>query len=279
MISRPKLQVSNGYPLDLSQTARLLEWLDRTRPARWSEKAAAAALGVAERGAENIASLAAAMDLRRPGAGSLTPLGELLIHGDPYLADPLIPWIVHYNLGSNSRNLVWARMVNEVLPGRSGITREEAKEQFDDLKESHSAYSAGKHVGEELRAFFGAYTSGPLGPLGYLEQEGEDVFALPLYLTPPKKAFAYALLTYAVKLRPGMTALPIPDIASDPGSPGRVFRMREADVRAALEDLHRQGLIGLENRGLIDQARLKAPVDPLAPLRERWPGNPSGRLF
>ena len=162
---KPKLQVSNGYDLDLSPIGRLLQSLTEKRPARWSQAAAGEAIGIPARAVESWASLTAAAGLIRPRTARLTPLGALLAAADPYLGGPLVPWVLHYNLGSNPRNLIWSRMVNGVLPGREALSPVEARAAFVDLEQTHSAYSSRAHLSKELRTFFRAYVEGPLAPL------------------------------------------------------------------------------------------------------------------
>ena len=55
---KSKLQVSNGYDLNLSLVSRLLQWVAETRPARWSQAAAGEAVGIPARAIENVAQSA-----------------------------------------------------------------------------------------------------------------------------------------------------------------------------------------------------------------------------
>jgi hypothetical protein len=232
-------------------------------------------LGVAQRMVENIVSLTIAMGLMQMRTGKLTPLGAMLQRADPYLTAPLTPWLLHYNLGANPRHLVWHRMANEVVPSLTVLTMEDARAKFDDLHETHSAYSVRQHVSKELRVFFEAYEEGGLSSLGYFW--GEDGrYQAPAALRVPPPAFGYALLAYSAEYRPGVTALPIEEVAAAPSSPGRVFRMRETDVREHLEKLHRLGIISIENRGHLDQARMKEPVDPAGYLEAHFADTEEG---
>lgn len=258
---KPKLQLSNGYDLDLSQTARLLQWLEEQTMPRWSPKAASDDLGLAERMVESIASHTMAMDFMLPRTGRLTPLGKAILKIDPYLTGQQTPWIVHYNLSADPYHLVWHRMANEVITSNCCISLQDAKGFFTDLQTSHSVYSATKHLVKEISVFFRAYAEGALSRLSYLEHR-DDAFAAPSTLRVPPVVFGYSLLTFAARYRPGETAISVSDIAAATSSPGRIFLMREPDVRAHLERMHRNDVVNIENKGHLDQVRFVNPPDP-----------------
>ena len=254
---KPKLQLSNGYDLDLVQTARLMQWLQANGD--FDHSAAGGALGLSAIQVKNTASLATAAGLTLPRSGRLTALGSVLCAQDQYLTSPQTPWVVHFNLSASPGHLVWHRMTNSVIRGGIRLTVESAQAAFGDLYSSHTAYSASAHVRKELRVFFHAYTAGgPLSRLAYLEeQDGE--YVAPSLLRVPPPAFGYSLLTFAARYREGETAISVGDIASAPSSPGRIFLMREPDVRAHLERMHRDGTISIESKGHLDQVRFAAP--------------------
>lgn len=258
---KPKLQLSNGYDLDLAQTARLLQWLEEQKSPRWSPKAASEALGLAERMVENIASHTMAMDFMLPRTGRLTSLGQAILKIDPYLTGQQTPWIVHYNLSANPYHLVWHRMANEVIASNSCISLQDAKASFTDLQTSHSKYSATQHLVKEISVFFRAYTEGALTRLSYLECR-DDAFIAPSTLRVPPVVFGYSLLAFAAKFRSGETAISVQDIATATSSPGRIFLMREQDVRAHLERMHRDDVISIENKGHLDQVRFVNTPEP-----------------
>ncbi len=264
---KPKLQLSNGYDLDFAQTARLMQWLQANGD--FDHSAAGRALGLSAIQVKNTASLATAAGLTLPQSGRLTELGAMLCEQDQYLSRPQTPWAVHYNLSASPRHLVWHRMTNSVIRAGARVTAQSARAAFADLSGTHSAYSARAHVQKELKVFFQAYTEGALLRLAYLEEQGGEYVA-PSTLRVPPPAFGYSLLTFAARYRAGETAIAIGDIAGAPSSPGRIFLMREPDVRAHLERMHRDGAISIESKGHLDQVRFAAPPEAADYLRAHF---------
>ena len=146
---------------------------------------------------------------------------------------------------------------------------EEAKAQFLDLEHRYHSRETMSHVAKEVAAFLQAYTEGALSRLAYLE-ERDGEFVAPSTLRVPPPAFGYSLLTFAARYREGETAISIGDIASAPSSPGRIFLMREPDLRAHLERMHRDGTISIESKGHLDQVRFAAPPEAADYLRAHF---------
>lgn len=256
---KPKLQLSHGYDLDLIQTSRLLQWLEQNE--RWNNLRACDDLGLSRIATKSIAELARAMGFTLPRSGQLTRLGEVTRTADPYLTNRAIPWIVHYNLSADPFHLVWHRMANQVLRPNVRLSLQGVRDCFADLHESRSTNSARVHLLQELSVFFNAYTDGALSSIAYVEKQ-DDAYMTPSAMRVPPPVFGYSLLAYASQYRPGETAVAIDEIAGAPSSPGRIFLMREPDVRAHLERMHRNDVICIENKGHLDQVRFVNPPDP-----------------
>jgi len=208
-----------------------------------------------------VSGITAAMGLIDARSGRLTRLGEVLSDVDPYLSAPFVPWIVHYNLASNPRHVVWHRVVNELVYSQRRFGLEDAKMLFVDLQETHAAGTVMTHVVKELAALLETYTVGALSRLSYLDRENKD-YRAPSTMRVPPLAFGYSILAFASRYRQGETAIAIGDIAAAPSSPGRIFLMREPDVRAHLERMHRDGVVSIENKGHLDQVRFADIPDP-----------------
>jgi hypothetical protein len=255
------VHLSNGYNIDFFQTARLLQWLARNTDRRWLKQETADDLGLAYVMVRYIAGTTAAMELIDKRTGVISKLGETILKIDPYLSSPVTPWVIHYNLGSNPLHLVWHRVAASlVCPGRV-FDLNEAKSLFTDLEQSHSSATVMKHVLSELSVVFEAYTEGALSRLAYLAVEGNR-FICPSMLRVPPIAFAYSLLSFSRRYRAGETAIDIGEITAAPSSPGRIFMMREPDVRTHLERMHRNDVVNIENKGHLDQVRFVNPPDP-----------------
>lgn len=265
----PVFHLTNGYALDLFQSARLVEWLDTRGEREWLMRVAADELGFTYVMIRYIAGIADAMGLVDARRGSLHPLGKALRQVDPYLTHPVVPWIIHFNLGANPRHLVWHRMACSFIRPRCSFGQEDARLQFLDLGHRYRSRETMSHVAKEVAAFLQAYTEGALTRLAYLE-ERDGEFVAPSMLRVPPPAFGYSLLTFAARYRAGETAIAIGDIAGAPSSPGRIFLMREPDVRAHLERMHRDGTISIESKGHLDQVRFANPPEAAEYLRAHF---------
>lgn len=264
-----KLHVSNGYNIDLPQTARLLQWLANHQDSRWNLRLVGGELGLAEKMVKYVAALASAMGLMTLRKGRLTRFGAVMCQLDPYLSGDLTPWLLHYNLAANPEHIVWHKMVNTIIPLSRRFSSAEAKCGFEDISAAYATTSVGDHVSKELRAFLQAYTEGALSRLALL-QEDDGVFVAPSALRVPPVAFGYALLSYATTIREGDSAIPIEDLVCAPSSPGRVFLMRDYDVQRHLERMHRDGVISIESRAHLDQIRVAADLDPAEYLAQHY---------
>ena len=266
---KPQLRFTNGYDLDLAQVARLTNQIAVAGAAAVRRGVLLDHLGLPARQLTCLISVAEGFGLINARPPTHTRLGDVFHTSDPYLSSPLAPWIFHYNLASCPYFIVWWRMANEVVAPAIRFTRAQAKMHFSDLRTRYSNQSMISHLPKELSAFFQAYTEGALLRLAYLEEQGGEYVA-PSTLRVPPPAFGYSLLTFAARYREGETAISIGDIASAPSSPGRIFLMREPDVRAHLERMHRDGAISIESKGHLDQVRFAAPPEAADYLRAHF---------
>jgi hypothetical protein len=219
----PLFHLSNGYNLDFFQSARLLKWLGDHRDRKLQKQVAAVDLGFTYIMIRYISGISAAMGLIDIRGGGITRLGEALLKIDPYLTAPFSPWIIHYNLASDPRHIIWHRMVNCLIYSERVFELEAAKMQFNDLQRTYAAGTVMTHVMKELGAFFEAYTNGALSRLAYLKREDQKYIA-PSAMHVSPVVFGYSLLTFAERYHSGETAISVSDISAAMSSPGRVFR-------------------------------------------------------
>src|SRR6266550_1021962 len=90
---KPKLQLSNGYFVNFTYLARILNAVCQDQRERIPQADLAAELGFTER------------VTYKP-----TPLGRLIHKFDPFFDDVGTLWFVHYFISSNPYNLVWNRL-------------------------------------------------------------------------------------------------------------------------------------------------------------------------
>jgi len=85
-IIKRKIQVSNGYPLEFEQLARVLNYLLEQRDAkRINRKTLREETGLADRHIGSLVSMGSAMGLIKPGAQVATPTGLLIARHDIFL--------------------------------------------------------------------------------------------------------------------------------------------------------------------------------------------------
>ncbi|BCM94555.1 hypothetical protein IAD21_06462 (plasmid) [Abditibacteriota bacterium] len=252
---RIKLQVTNGYFVQFDQLAQLLGATCRDERPRIPQDDLANAVGVAGRKIENLASIAQALGLIAPVTYKPTPLGEVIAAQDPFLDDIGTLWLMHYIAASEPRFLVWNRFVNEFLPARGHFSYADLRGSFDDLKESHSTYTAKKHVTQEVKVLLDAYTEQALSRLAYLRADGDN-FRLSYREPLPPLVLAACLARFRDRHRAGATALSIDELLTAPNSPGRICLIPADRLRSSLETLRAQSGFALESRADLDQVRL-----------------------
>ncbi|HEX9990483.1 MAG TPA: DUF4007 family protein [Chloroflexia bacterium] len=254
-IPNAKLQLSNGYAADFDHFARLLNVVCRDDRGRIPLVDIAEAVGLAERHMKGLCGLASALGLLHQITYKPTPLGRLIEAQDPFLDDIGTLWFLHYVISSDRRNLVWNCVVAHLLPNYRYVTREQVRTSLQDLSPQISEYSVKQHIGTEFKTVVGAYTNQHFSRLAYLRADG-DRFLLSYRAPVPALVLAGSITCFRDRYRPGDTAIPVADLLMAPNSPGVVFQLDEAKLRATLEQLKRQSNISLESRADLDQVRL-----------------------
>ena len=238
-MSAGKLQLTNGYEVNFDQMARFLAAMERDGRTRIPIADLGNAIGVSYRQAENIGSIVRALALAQPLTYQLTAQAKVINANDRFFDDTGTLWFLHYVIASESRHIVWNRLVNEVVPGCRRFTRDEFRAAFTDLSDNHSLQSAQKHVLKEVNVVLNAYIHQNFRQLAYLVPEG-DAYASGYVEAVPPLVLAACIARYRDHHRPGDTALPVSDLLSGPNSPGVVCQIPEDRLRAGLEALKTQ---------------------------------------
>ena len=182
---------------------------------------------------------------------------------DPYLEDLQTLWWLHWKISTQDpgRFFAWELLFNRwnephftasaVLAAfareaeRSGRSLSEIslKQHFDVWLRTYSAPRGGRLGEEGLDSPLVAL--GLVRPAGEREELGrrEPVYAFDL---GPKRAINQALFRYCLadwweRRRLHEDTAPFHDVVTGPGSPGRIFRMPESEVRSRLDLLARGG--------------------------------------
>jgi hypothetical protein len=250
-----KVQLSKGFLLQFHQIARLLRHITQNKQKRFAQAILSEALGLSVGMVEQLASLAVAIGLIKRITYAPTELGCVIAEYDAYLDDVGTLWLCHYNLASNPFNLIWNRMVNQVLPNEPMVTLTLAKGYFSDVLATLSPKNGNKQIRNEITVFFNAYTEQQFNRLHYLTEE-DGKFRINQPVPVPDLIVAAAVVIFRDRISPQATAVDIPTLCAAENSIGRVFVLPETTVRETLERLHRRSVLTLESRADLDQVRL-----------------------
>lgn len=259
----PKLQVSNGYSLDPSQTARLLSYIAEHPDVRkFARRDLMEGTGLSEGQVESLTSIGVAMGLVTPLTAQLTPLGRLVHRHDLFLDSLITLEFCHFLGAGNPRNLIWHAIFNELLPNEKPTDQPGwcawLRQKIDG---QYSPRSLVKHVASECRFVLDAYTARNLKKLGLIHETPDKT--LTLRRTTALTPHALAAMIYTLGEQHQSRLVSFDDLQSASGSPGRIFGLDAPAMRQMVEALHQSGWIRYEVRHGLDQIRLIAGHEPL----------------
>ena len=252
---KTKLQLSNSYLVKFDQLSRLLGAVQDDPRRRIRREGLATTLGLSPRQLESLASIAQALGLLVPVTSHPTPLGRLIAAHDGFFDDLGTLWFLHYAIASEPRFLIWHRFANEFVPHAGTFDYDELRASYADIEETHSSYTARKHVTAETKTVLDAYTRQNFSRLAYLRCRDEK-YALSYREPVAPLVLAAMIARYRDRHHAGATALPIDELLHAPNSPGWVCQLPEDRLRAALEALRSAPGVALESRADLDQLRL-----------------------
>lgn len=231
----------------------------------------------------------------------VSPLGELLVGSDgydPYLEDPATLWLLHWNLASAvGRSITWHWAFNE-WRGRE-FTRKKLTASLQLLAQVLGARRAKANtIKRDVDCFIRSYVPArsvkskvledtldcPLVELGLIVELGDGEsfrFQVGPHPSLPNTLLAYCICEFWERLGTGQHSLAFEQLAHAVGSPGRVFKLSEADLLGRLEQLETltggclvfdetAGLKQVYRRKALDKTELLQEVyAPATPLRGR----------
>ena len=250
-----KLRLTNGYAINFEHFTRLLGAAIDDGTTRPRVKYMAEAVGLAASHAQFLCSIMGALDLLTTSTYLPTPLGASVAKFDPFFDDAGTLWALHYQVASESRNLIWSRFAEQFVPENSCFTLDELRASYEDLKESYALSSYKRHVSGETRSLLDAYTQQGFSRLAYLRADGEGYAHFYREEVPPL-VLAALIARFRDRHRPGATALSVAELLEAPYSPGRICLLPADRLRAGLEQLKTQSGFTLESRADLDQVRL-----------------------
>lgn len=261
---KPKLQVSNGYSFDPSQTASLLTFIsDHPHIKRFARRDIMEDTGLSERQAESLTSIGSALGLVVPRTQVLTDLGKLIVKHDLFLDSDTTLEFLHFMGAGTPKNLIWFTIFNELLherepmnqPGWTAWLREK-------LAGSYSPRSLVKHVAHEVRFVLDAYNIRNFSKLRLVQQAVDGTYALQSLLGIRPLVLTASIYQFADRFQ--VRLIPFNNLHETGGSPGRVFGIAGPQMRELVEGLHQKGWVRFEVRHGLDQVRLIEGFDALS---------------
>jgi len=261
---KPKLQVSNGYSFDPSQTASLLTFIsERPHIKRFARRDIMEDTGLSEGQAESLTSIGSALGLVAPRTQVLTDLGKLIVKHDLFFDSNTTLEFLHFLGAGTPKNLIWFTIFNELLhqrepmdqPGWAAWLRER-------LAGSYSPRSLVKHVAHEVRFVLDAYNARNFSKLKLLQQTVDGTYALQPLLSIRPLVLAASIYQFADRFRARLISFN--NLHETGGSPGRVFGIAGPQMRELVEGLHQMGWVRFEVRHGLDQVRLMEGLDALS---------------
>lgn len=205
---------------------------------------------------------------RASGGVQLTPLGSLVLRGDPTLVDAATWWLIHWRLSHHYTP--WCVLAD--LP-QGGLDTS----QVDDALKRAAPDASEATIRNARTAVFRTLEDTPLGrELGLVElhSDGRRVTGLtklPMrYGSAPLAAVAYAVLDWA--RREGMSSASLETLAG-PHGPGPVLHMSEGVLERYLVDIDgafRGRALSYSRTAGLNEAYIKGEVAPLQVLAAHY---------
>jgi len=252
---KPKLQLSNGYAVNFTYLACILNAVSQDQRERIPQSDLAATIGIAERHVKHLCGIAHALGLIERVTYKPTPLGQLVQVQDPFFDDPGTLWFLHYKISSNPYNLVWNRLVTAILPTYKNITREQARIAFDDLRQTLTGHSSQAHVLQELNTVLDAYTNQQFAHIAYLQMQ-DNIYILNMGENISPHILGACIVCFRQHHRTGDTAITIDDLLTAKNGPGTILQLPENRLRTLLEQIKMHPDISIESRADLDQIRI-----------------------
>jgi len=225
----------------------------------------------------------------RDGRLETTPFGDKLLGSlDPYLESPLTLWLLHWRACSHVEAplLAWEMLINRSTRpefSRSQFVR--AAREFIGKSRRGSDVTLAQHFDIFIHTYAGTSSrrgdvredslDSPLTELDLLAEVGDRVVpetrrretVYSIRRAPrveiPQAFFAYCVADYWRLRRPSEDTVSFEMLYDGAGSPGRILRLQEAELRERLDGLERNfsEFFGYRESQGIQQLRRQRPLD------------------
>jgi hypothetical protein len=206
-----------------------------------------------------VCSVAVAFDLVVPRTLTVTKVGKTIAEGDPYLEYTGTLWMLHYDVASNKKWLIWNTLLSEVFPTRQKITAEEARESFSNLREKLSKSTMNKKVRREIAVILDSYITKSFNKLGIIQKEDSAYIFHKTDQVPPEILTAITLV-FRQRYDPKASGVSMETLIKAPNSPGRILNMEESTMRRIFDQAHHRGLLFIERKADLDQIRFREGI-------------------
>jgi len=255
-----KIQVTNSFAIQFSYLSQFLQYATKNSDrAKITRSEYVTHLGLTKRHVEAVCSVAVAFNLVVPRKLTINQVGKTIAAGDPYLEYAGTLWMLHYNVASNKKWLIWNTLLNEVFPARQRITSEEAWESFSNLREKLSKFTMNKKLRREIAIILDSYTTRSFSKLGIIQKEdGEYVFHRTDQVPP--EILTAATLVFKQRYNPNASGVSMETLIKAPNSPGRILNMEESTMRRVFDQAHHRGILFIERKADLDQIRFREGI-------------------
>ncbi len=269
-----KFQVSNSYPLDFDQLARLLNFLLDNRDQKKIKRAfIQEETGFADRHVESLISMGTAMGLIKPNLQLLSPVGLLVAQNDIFIEQKATLQLCHYKGAGTYHNLIWYEIFNTLLREEQPMTQERWNEYFRNLLAGkYTKRTLSKGVAEEVQFIVDAYQNRNFSKLGLLLKAQNGVLYCKRHTEIELLILAAVIYDYCSNS--GSSLHQVEELVATPGSPPVLFGLDLITFRGLLEDLHEHGWLRYETTHKLDQIRLKPGYSLLDFIASYYEGRP-----
>ena len=252
-----KFQVSNSYPLDFDQLARLINFLFENRDQKKIKRAfIQEEIGFADRHVESLISIGTAMGLIKPNLQILSPVGLLVAQHDVFIEQKATLQWCHYKGAGTYHNIIWYEIFNALLRVEQPMIQEQWNQYFRNLLAGqYSKRTLNKGVAEEVQFIVDAYQNRNFSKLGLLLKAQNGVLYCKRHTEFELHIFAAIIYDYCSNS--GSSLQQVEDLVGMPGSPPVLFGLDLTTFRELVEDLHEHGWLRYETTHKLDQIRLK----------------------
>ena len=270
--SKRKFQLCHGYLLEFDQLARVLTAIAEKPDARKiGRKVLSDATGLTDRHVEALVNIGTAMGMIKARTQILTSVGRLIATHDVFMeARGTLEWC-HYVGAGSFRNLVWFEVFNSFLTSEATMTAsdwmQKLRKRFVD---QYTAKTLGKNLRHEVRFIVDAYLNRNFKKLELLHRSGERLYAR---RTTDMTPTIFAATIYDLAGKSEATLVQVDELLSKAGSPGVLFAMDEATLRAHLEKLHERGWLRYETTHNLNQVRLRDGLTAMAFIKAYYENN------